>query len=69
MKPLSDMKNRRKKVQYRTSRSGWHGTATLYPALLIAGRWFKIAGFCIGDIVDITVNQNEIIIRKNHDHV
>lgn len=59
------MKNRTKKVQYRASRSGWHRTAKLYPALLIAGRWFKTAGFSIGDTVDITVNQKEIIIRKN----
>jgi hypothetical protein len=59
------MNSRSRKVQYRASRSGWHRTAKLYPALLIAGRWFHRAGFSIGDTVDITVNQNEIIIRKN----
>lgn len=37
----------------------------LKPKLIISGNWMKEAGFEIGDKVNITVNENQLIINKH----
>jgi toxic protein SymE len=37
------------------------------PWLNVSGVWLEQAGFRIGDRVQITIEQNQLIIKNNHD--
>ncbi|WDD98292.1 SymE family type I addiction module toxin [Thalassomonas actiniarum] len=37
----------------------------LEPCLVLRGKWFKQAGFIIGEKVTVTVNQGELVIKPS----
>lgn len=40
------------------------GRFAVTPFLRITGKWFEKAGFCIGDIVEIDVENGRLVVKK-----
>ena len=56
----SDSSNRVGKSSGNSSRSYWEN----YPSLSFYGVWLELAGFEVGDEVEIEVKHNELVIRN-----
>ena len=60
---IKDKKTKHIKLQPKHRVLSW-GKEKIVPQLLISGVWLERSGFKAGDIVTITINQNELIIKN-----
>ncbi|WP_281559524.1 SymE family type I addiction module toxin [Thalassomonas sp. RHCl1] len=42
-----------------------YAPVSLEPCLVLRGKWFKQAGFIIGEKVTVTINQEELMIKPS----
>lgn len=54
--------------KYRQSKGGWLREGKEVPWLNVSGLWLEEAGFKIGDQVEITVENNTLIITNQQSH-
>jgi toxic protein SymE len=58
-----DKKTRKLKIYSKTQQRAWNNHKDA-PWLNVSGLWLDKAGFNIGCVVEITVAQNQLIIKK-----
>ena len=63
---MAEKKTRKIKLhaKYRALQTGWQGGKKV-PWLNVSGVWLEQAGFAIGAYVEITIEQNQLIIKSN----
>ena len=63
------MQSKKVKMQslHRPSAKSWSGYKKV-PLLTISGNWLAQVGFDIGNIVEITASENQLIIKKGNEY-